>query len=123
VAIVCAVVVGVVFLVAGVAKLAGHDRWRADAAAMRVPSWLVVPLPFVEVALGALLVAQLWRPVVAAVAALVLLVFTMALIARIAAGDPPSCACFGGWSRRPIGSVDVVRNVTLIVIAMTAALL
>jgi hypothetical protein len=123
VAVVAAVAVGVVFLAAGVTKLAGRERWRTEAGGMGTPGWLVPVVPWVELLLGALLVSQLLRPVVAGVAALVLLVFTLRILQLLAEGDRPPCACFGSWSSRPLGPWHVVRNVTLIVVAMVAALL
>lgn len=121
-AIVSAVVVGLVFLVAGVAKAASFNRWRAEATGMKVPRFVVPFVPGVEIVLGAMLVAQVSRTAAAAAAALMLLGFTMVILARLADGERPPCACFGPLSARAIGARDVVRNVVLIVVAMVAAL-
>lgn len=115
--VVASVVVGVVFLVAAVAKMAGGSRWRAEADGMHVPKRAVPVVPWIELILGALLVSQVARPYVAAVAAVVLVVYTMVMLARIADGEHPPCACFGTWSAKPLGSRHVVRNVILIVVA------
>jgi hypothetical protein len=59
---------------------------------------------------------------VAAGATLVL--FTALLVRLIARGEHPPCACFGGFSARPIGWGHVARNAVflgLAVIAVAAA--
>lgn len=123
VAAVAAIVVGAVFLAAAVTKLASPERWRSEAAGMATPRWLTPMLPWCELVLGALLAAQVWRPVLAGVAALVLLAFTVRILQLLADGQRPPCACFGAWSRRPLGPWHVIRNVLLIVVASVAALL
>ncbi|MDP9388675.1 MAG: DoxX family membrane protein, partial [Actinomycetota bacterium] len=55
------VAVGVVLLVAGAAKLR-QPAWPATARAFGAPPWLVPALPWVEVVLGALLVAGVGLP-------------------------------------------------------------
>jgi uncharacterized membrane protein YphA (DoxX/SURF4 family) len=120
-AAIAAAVVGLVFLVSGVAKLASPDTWRRQASSLSTPRAVVGCLPFVEVALGALLVAQVARRPLAIVAALVLAVFAAALAAQLVRGRRPVCACFGGLSSRPISWWSVLRNVALIGVAVVAA--
>ena len=84
---------------------------------------MLVPIvPWFEIALGGLLVSQVWRRAAAVVAALTLVVFTAAILRRLAQGRRPACACFGAWSAKPIGPVDVVRNLVFVVVALLAAL-
>jgi hypothetical protein len=59
---------------------------------------------------GGLLVAQVGLPWTAYAAAALLGGFTAWLVTH--RGTP--CACFGGWSRRPAGWVDVTRNAVLL---------
>ena len=114
-----AVVLGVVLLVAGIAKRADRG-WPQDAAALGTPAWAIPVLPWFEMLLGAVLVSGLTRPAAAAVAGLVLLVFTGLLILNLARGQRPPCACFGASSRRPIGPGSLVRNLVLVALAVTA---
>jgi hypothetical protein len=79
-------------------------------------------VPWLELALGALLVTGVARPAVALVAAALLIVFTVVLVVRIAEGRRVPCACFGGRSSRPVGLASVLRNVLLIALALVAAL-
>ena len=114
-----AVVLGIVLLVAGIAKRADR-RWPQDAAALGTPPWAIPVLPWFEILLGAVLVSGLARPAAAALAGLVLLAFTGLLVLNLARGRRPPCACFGASSRRPIGPGSVVRNLVLLALAVIA---
>ena len=118
-----AVVLGAVFLVSAVAKLARPAQWRSQAAGMGVPGWLAAPVPFVEAVLGALLVAQVQREVVAWLAVALLVAFTGLLALRLAQGRRPPCACFGSLSTKPIGPGHLVRNACFVALGLCAALL
>jgi hypothetical protein len=90
-----------VFLIAGVAKVAARSG--------RV-------LPWIEIALGGLLVAQIGLPFTGWVAAGLLVAFTGWLLTH--QGVP--CACFGAASRRPADWRDIARNIALIAVALVA---
>ncbi|HNJ97247.1 MAG TPA: MauE/DoxX family redox-associated membrane protein [Ilumatobacteraceae bacterium] len=122
VGVVAAVLVAIVFLVAGVSKTAAPDRWRSEAAGMGVRGLLVTVTPWVELVVGALLAVQFQRHVVAWCAVALLIAFTVLLLVRLAQGRRPVCACFGSLSQRPIGAVHVVRNAVFLALAVTAAL-
>ena len=110
---------GGALLVAGATKLA-RPSWVADAAALGV-SWSPIRfLPMIEVAVGALRAAGIARPVVGAAAAVLYAGFTALLVRRLRNGSRPVCACFGGFSRRPISWWSVVRNVVLTGCALAA---
>ena len=113
VAAAAAVLLGIAMLVAGGGKLASPS-WPAHARGLGAPAWSVPVVPWIEIGLGALLVVQWSRPLVAALTAALLLVFTVLLVVRLAQGHRPPCACFGGFSTRPIGPWSVVRNIALI---------
>ncbi len=120
---IAAVVLAAVFLLAAVTKLARPTEWRAQASDLGVPAVLVPVVPFVEAALGALLLVQWHRHVVAWCAAVVLAAFTGLLVVRLAQGRRPPCACFGSLSAKPIGPGSVARNVLFIAVAVLAATL
>jgi uncharacterized membrane protein YphA (DoxX/SURF4 family) len=112
---------GVVLVVAGVSKRA--DRaWPLKASAFGVPRWAARVLPFVEIALGAVLITGLDRAFAAWLAAFLLIGFTVMLVFRFAQGRRPPCACFGTRSTKPIGPWSVLRNLLLIALAVIAAL-
>lgn len=118
-ALAAGLLVGVVLLVAGAAKLAS-PLWPVQAAELGAPRWAVPVVPWVEVALGSLLAARVLPPVVGVVAAGLLAAFTGLLVTRLAQGRRPPCACFGR-SARPLGPGSVVRNVVLTALALVAA--
>ena len=55
-------------------------------------------------------------------AIVVLVAFTALIVARLAAGQRPPCACYGAWSSRPIGPGHVARNVAMIGLAAVVLL-
>jgi uncharacterized membrane protein YphA (DoxX/SURF4 family) len=120
---VAAVVVAVVFLLAAITKLARPAEWKAQAADLGVPSALASVVPFVEVVLGALLLVQWHRHVMAWCAVAVLALFTALLVVRLAQGRRSPCACFGSLSAKPIGPHSVARNAVFIAVAVVAAVL
>lgn len=122
VAVVASVVVGLVFVVAGAAKVAQGARWPAQAAQLGAPAVLAPVVPWWEIVVGALLVVQLGTPWPAIAASVTLVVFTLLIVRVLAAGEHPPCACFGGWSAAPLGRRHVARNVGLLVLAVVAVL-
>ena len=120
VADVAAVVLGVLFIVAGISKVVIGAAWPAQAQRLGTPRRVAVAVPWLEIGVGAALASRLggrWS----AVAALGLLVtFTALLVSRLAAGDHPPCACFGAWSTRPLSWWHVARNVAMMALAGVA---
>ncbi len=112
---------GAVLLVSAVAKISSRS-WPAQAAALGAPGWAAPLVPAVELVVGAALVTHLGYPLAPIVAGLLLLGFSALLMANLAAGRRPRCACFGSRSTRPIGGHSLVRNGLLIALAIIAAL-
>jgi uncharacterized membrane protein YphA (DoxX/SURF4 family) len=115
--VVAAVVLGLVFVAAGVTKMAAPQQWRSQSADLGVPHPVSVALPSIEVTIGSLLVAQITRRAVAIAALALLVAFTALLIRRLSQGRRPPCACFGSWSSKPIGWIDVARNAAFVALA------
>jgi hypothetical protein len=115
-AVLSGVVLGALLVFAGANKLR-VPRWAEQTSvAMRLPIDAVRPTPWIELVVGAALVAQI---PFAGVAALALLVpYTAVLVPRI--GGPP-CACFGR-AATPITRWTVARNVALIALAVITLL-
>jgi uncharacterized membrane protein YphA (DoxX/SURF4 family) len=126
------VLLGGVWIVAGYAKLAD-----ADAAVKAVRAYRILPeglvkafawgLPFVEIALGVLLVAGLAHRVAAAFSFVVLVVFVAAIASAWARGLRIECGCFGGggvsahvdgWSY----AKEIARDLVLAGVALFVAL-
>ena len=114
------ILVGLAFVLAGASKLALGKAWPEQARGMGAPRWAAVVVPWVELAIGAALVAQLAKPYAACAAIGILLLFTALIVRHLVAGRHPQCACFGAWSAKPIGPAHVIRNTTLLALALLA---
>lgn len=111
-------VLGAVFLIAGIAKLR-DDAWPQTARRFGLPPAPATVLPYAELALGALLVVQLRQSAWAALALLAL--FTGVTAAHAARHDDVPCGCFGSASTKPVTWRTVARNVGLCALALVAA--
>lgn len=120
IAIIASIIVGVAFLAAGGAKIAAGPAWPTQARALGTPAVLIPFVPWLEIVIGALLCAQVGRPIVAAIAAAMLLAFSGLLVLRLAEGRRPPCACFGSWSAKPLSWRHVARNAVLLAAAIVA---
>jgi uncharacterized membrane protein YphA (DoxX/SURF4 family) len=120
VSVVAAVLLGIAFVLAGASKLAAREAWPAQAVGLGAPFFLVAYVPWVELAVGATLIAQLFEPVPALVAIMLLLLFSALIAKRLSEGRHPACACFGAWSAKPIGVQHLARNAVLLVLGVLA---
>ena len=120
---VCASVVGVVFIFAGVQKLLAGIEWLVQAKQLRPPQFaqpFVPMVPYIELVVGGLLIAGVQEMPVRIAAIVLLGSFTVLLIARLAAGERPPCACFSFRSTRPIGWSNVTRNAGLLALLVAS---
>lgn len=117
-----AIVVGATFVVSGASKVAAGPSWRASARELGAPAWTAPPVPWVELATGALLIVGFAMPWPAVAAAVLLVAFSVLIAMRLRAGEHPPCACFGQWSASPIGARHLVRNCVLLLLTLVAVL-
>jgi len=120
---VCAAVVGVVFIFAGIQKLLAGIEWLVQAKQLRPPriAQPLVPLvPYIELVVGGLLIGGWLEMPVRTVAIGLLTSFTVLLTARLAAGERPPCACFSFRSSRPISWSNVTRNCGLLALLVAS---
>src|ERR1700693_4845764 len=95
------IAVGLVLLLAGGAKIFSARRYVEDLiSAFRIlPGWSLRPvalgLPWFEVVLGALLIADVFAAPVAAAGAALLTGFSLAVGASMRRGVAVPCGCFG----------------------------
>lgn len=119
--LVCRVVLAAVFVVAGVAKLADLEGSRRAVREFGVPDRLAGPLggllPVSELAVGAALLITPAARYGALGAALLLVAFTAAIGAALAAGREPDCHCFGQVHSAPAGRRALARNLVLLGLA------
>jgi uncharacterized membrane protein YphA (DoxX/SURF4 family) len=119
----CASLVGIVFIFAGIQKLLSGIESLVQAKQLRPPRIAnpFVPLvPYIELIVGGLLIAGLQEKSVRIAAIILLGSFTALLIARLAAGERPPCACFSFRSTRPIGWSNVTRNAGLLALLVAS---
>jgi peroxiredoxin len=114
-------VLALVFLVAGLAKLADRAGTRRGVEDFGVPPRLVSPaallLPLSELAVAVALMptATAWWGAVGAL--VLLLVFVAAIGVNLARGRRPDCHCFGQVYSRPVGPMTLARNGALAAVA------
>jgi methylamine dehydrogenase accessory protein MauD len=107
-------VLAVVFVVAGISKLADREGSRQAIADFGVPTALAAPLgvllPLAELVVAASLVpaATAWWGAVGALG--LLLLFVVGISVNLARGRQPDCHCFGQLHSAPAGPKTLARN-------------
>jgi hypothetical protein len=114
------IAVGTVLLLAGAFKL-GQRAWPTAAAEFGAPRWVIGGLPWVELVLGGLLMAQVGGRWTAAGAGILFTAFTVAVALRLRATERVPCGCFGETSPEPVGVDTLVRNILLTAMAALGA--
>ena len=120
-------VLGVLLLLAGAAKLTDRSAFYQAVADYDVlPGWLERPfaalVPLVEVTLGGLLLAGLGTRAAAALATPLFLSFGVAIAVNVVRGRNFDCHCFGSAQRDRIGWAALVRSMALVAGALVVAL-
>ena len=100
---------GGIFLLAGIAKIGVPDalRYAINQYSMPIPSFIVeamaVGMPILEVLVGVWLLLGLFTRFSAALAGVMMLIFTIALTQAWLRGLNIDCGCFGGPQANPVG--------------------
>jgi uncharacterized membrane protein YphA (DoxX/SURF4 family) len=121
VGVVARALVGLVLLAAGALK-ARDPSWPESARRFGLPRPAAIALPWLEVAIGALLVAQYGGRATALAALVLLAAFTAGVALRVSRHDDVPCACFGALSTARVTGRTLARNVVLIALAAAGAL-
>jgi peroxiredoxin len=110
-----------VLAVAGAAKLADRSGARKAVRGFGVPEALSGPvaaaLPLIEMAAAVLLLTTVTAAVGAALALVLMLVFSAAIARSLARGEAPDCHCFGALHSEPAGPRMLIRNLLLAALA------
>ena len=117
---------GGLLLLAGITKLADRASFRDAVGAYEIlPRALTLPfaaaLPWVETALGALLLLGFGTTFAAALGTAVFLSFSLAIGVNLARGRDVDCHCFGAVQSERIGWPTLLRSVALTFAALTVA--
>lgn len=123
VGLVSGVLLGLVFVWSGAAKLRAGDSWRVSGTPFStsrrgLDRFVESSLPWIEIVLGAVLVAQISPVVFGPVAGVLLFGFTVALVRVVRSGEATPCMCFGAASHAIVTWRHVVRNLGLIALAV-----
>ncbi len=105
-------VLGVIFLAAGVLKVAQPRDFYSDLLAYEVAvpdlllRYVAVALPWLEVLCGGALLADVWRETIRPLVAALCLIFVLMLGQAVLRGLDLKCGCFGvatgGWFDLPV---------------------
>ncbi|HEU5374816.1 MAG TPA: MauE/DoxX family redox-associated membrane protein [Ktedonobacteraceae bacterium] len=115
----------VVFLIAGVAKLADLPGSQKALHHFGVPEALARPLgivlPLAELTVAVMLVSVQWAWYGALGTLVLLLVFSAGIGYNLARGRRPDCHCFGQLHSAPVGPSTLARNALLALVAVLVA--
>jgi len=115
-------VVGGIFIYAGVIKILDPAKFAADVANYRMlplalVNFVAITLPWVETVVGILMVMGFWLPASALVITGLMGVFMAAIGQALARGLNIQCGCFGTVEGGKMDAVTLVRDVALFVCA------
>ncbi|HEY4032383.1 MAG TPA: MauE/DoxX family redox-associated membrane protein [Ktedonobacteraceae bacterium] len=115
----------IIFLIAGLAKLADLPGSQKALHDFGVPEVLARPLgivlPIAEIATAVVLISAHWAWYGAIGALVLLLVFIAGISYNLARGRSPDCHCFGQLHSAPVGPSTLVRNAFLALVAALVA--
>ena len=116
--VITSVILGGVMCIAGGSKIAMGKRWPVEAESLGAPKAIAPIVPWIEIALGALLIVQVQPEVVGALSLALLITFTLLIARQLQKGHRPVCACFGSWSSKPLSGKHIARNAGFIALAL-----
>jgi uncharacterized membrane protein YphA (DoxX/SURF4 family) len=118
-ALIARLVIALVFIVSGWAKLQNPGEFRRTVAKFdllpdQVARGFAAGLPWLEVALGLGMAAGLQVDILVTIVTLLVAVFTGAVILSMARGKNIECGCFGRLVSSKVGWHLIIRNCVLI---------
>ena len=121
------VVLGGIFIAAGIGKVGHANEFAAQIAAFRIlPQPVIAPaalaLPFLELMLGGYLIVGLFTRASAWIAAALLAAFDIAIASAVLRGLSVSCGCFGPNDKTVTSWGEVARDAVLVLLAVAVAL-
>ncbi len=121
------VVLGGIFVVAGVSKVGHATLFAAQIAGFRIlPQVVIAPmavaLPFLEILLGGYLIVGLFTRTAAWIAVLLLAAFDLAIASAVVRGLTVSCGCFGPSDTTVTSWPEVARDAIFVLLAIVVAL-
>ncbi|HEY0393851.1 MAG TPA: MauE/DoxX family redox-associated membrane protein [Candidatus Elarobacter sp.] len=125
--LICRLVIGVIFIVAGAAKVGNPAQFAAQIAGFQLlPQAAIAPmalgLPFLEMLLGGCLVVGVLTRPAGWVAVALLAAFDAAIASAVVRGMTVSCGCFGPNDQTVTTWAEVARDAIFVVLAVVVAL-
>ena len=122
----CEIATGVILGWAGLAKIGDLRAFAAQIHNFRIlpvslDNLAAMTLPWIEVVVALSLLARVRTRDGARLALVLLVVFTVAVVAAVARGLDIECGCFGTADAAHVGWVKIAENLGLIAIAAVAA--
>ena len=119
------VVIGVVFIVAGLAKVGDPATFASQVHNFRMtPIWsenlIAVCLPWIEIVAGIAIVLNVRRRAGALLTSGLMIFFTLAVLQALIRGLDIDCGCFGTADATRVGFVKLFENVGLTLLALLA---
>ena len=119
------VVIGVVFIVAGLAKVGDPTTFASQIHNFRMaPIWsenlIAVCLPWIEIVAGIAIVLNVRRRAGAWLTSGMMIFFTLAVLQALVRGLDIDCGCFGTADASRVGLVKLAENVGLTALALLA---
>ena len=120
--IVVRVALGAIFFYAGAEKIINPVAFAGDVANYRLlphvaVNLVAITLPWVEAAVGLLLVAGVWVRPSALIVTVLMLVFLAAIGQAVARGLDINCGCFGTQNARKVGLIVIGEDLLMLLAA------
>lgn len=123
----CRLLIGAVFIWAGLAKIGDLSTFAADVHNFRMlpvalEHLVAITLPWIELVCGLALISGVRARAGAVVAFAMMLLFTVGVAQALGRGLDIECGCFGTSDATRVGWVKLAQNVGLSVASALAAL-
>ena len=111
-------VLGGVFIFAGVVKIINPTQFASDVGNYRMMphEWLnlfAITMPWIETLVGLLLALGIWKRASAVLVAVLLVVFLAAIGQAVARGLNINCGCFGTVEGRKVGLIALAQDIAM----------
>ncbi len=119
--LICRIIVGLMFIVVGVGKIANPEEFAQEIANYQILPYLFVNItaiivPWIELFAGILLLLGVQTKSSSIVIAVMTVVFTIAVIIAIAKGLNIECGCYSNIASQQVGLPKVLENIGLLIL-------
>lgn len=121
--LICRIVVGLMFIVVGVGKIAHPEEFANEIANYQIlPNVFInifaIIIPWIELFAGTLLIFGVQTEASSLVLGAMTIVFTTAVIIAMAKGLNIECGCYSNIASQQVGLPKVLENVGLLVLTI-----